>query len=348
MRYTLARILYIALALILFISVLQAARSGEPANTPQWVNEIDSWFIRQKAPWYMTGTQNSTFSFDGRQAFLSMADGGLAIVDLRDQTVRSIIDFSMLLGHDGAQPDAVAASSTGLIAAAFPIRHEILLIDQGRMRVVERIKTPFPPLALRFSTLGRYLFIGSQKDTHTWSSIYSVQRREYTLSRITPMICDMSRDDRYIYIYDEELNSLRWITAESQQTIRNFSLSAISPAGEPYTMKVLRDHRIAIGFRSSVVISDRYLRQIELTHIAPQNTGAVSFIEPGHDNRFLIFGRRGALHILSLVDNLSHTLQIPANAGSVGVYPKGNYIMFSDPASKSTRIVSVEIPSRRM
>ena len=346
MRYNTFRILCILCAFTLLVSFLQASRVGEPTNMPQWTNEIDSWFMDKKAPWNMPGAQNSAFSLDGKQAFLSLTNGGLAVVDLRDQTVRNIIDFSMILGHGGIQPDAVAVSPTGMMAAAFPDRHEVLLIDQAKMRVVERVKTAFPPLALRFSPLGRFLFIGNQKDKHTWSCIYSIQRREYILSRITPMICDISRDDRYIYLYDEARNSLRWMTADTRQTIRQFNLSTISPIGEPYTIKVLRDHRIAIGFKGSVTISDRYLRQIELMHVAPMNAGDVSFIEPSHDNRYLIFGRRGALHILSLVHNISTALELPAGVGGVDAYPKGNYIIFSNPADMSTRIVGIDIPSR--
>jgi hypothetical protein len=201
-------------------------------------------------------------------------------------------------------------------------------------------------MGLRFSPLGKFLFIAEQRDKHTWSSIYSVQKRGITLSRITPMVCDISRDDRYLYLYDETKNSLRWILTDTLQTVREFNLSAIAPVGEPQTIKVLRDHRIAIGYMGSLVITDRYLERVMLTHIAPQETGAVSFIEPSHDNRFLIFGRRGSLHILSLVLNLSEPLTLPAGASSVSTYPNGNYILYTDQASRSTRILPITIPVR--
>jgi DNA-binding beta-propeller fold protein YncE len=320
--------------------------ASDPAGALHWTSEVDSWFVNKKSPWLMPGSRNSTFTLDGKQAVLSLTNGGLAIVDLRDQMVRTVIDFSLILGHDGAEPDSIAVSPLGLIAAAFPNRHEVLLIDQKKMRVLERIKTSFIPMGLRFSPLGKFLFMGEQRDKHAWSSIYSIQKREYLLSRITPMVCDISRDDRYIYLYDETKNSLRWILTDTLQTVRDCNLSAIAPVGEPHTIKVLRDHRIAMGFLGSLVISDRYLERVVLTHIAPENAGAVSFIEPSHDNRFLIFGSRGSLSVLSLVNNLSEPLSIPAGAGSVSTYPNGNYILYTDQASGSARIMRITIPSR--
>jgi len=336
MRRTKTRILCVFLAL--FAVLLNAA------SAPQWTSEIESWFSERKAPWDMAGSRNSAFTLDGKQALVSLDDGGLAIVDIRDQKVRNIIDFSVMLGGDAAQPDAVAVSPNGLIAAAFPDRHEILLIDQKKMRVSARIKSPIPPMALRFSPQGKYLFIADQGDRHAWSSIYSMQRRDYLLSRTTPMICDMSRDDRYLYLYDDSKKTLRWIMTDTLETVRHFNLSALSPVGEPHTIRVLRDHRIALGFKGSLVISDRYLQQTELRHIAPEELGAVSFIEPSHDNRFLVFGRKGSFRVLSLVNNSSEPLPLPAGAGNVGAYPNGNYIMYSDKADKSAHITRVDIP----
>ena len=330
---------------ILFLAVTSLAGSRmDPSNPGRWASDMDSWYLEKKIDWNLPGARGATFTPDGRQAVISLTNGGLAFIDLRNQKVRHVLDFSFLVGHDDALPQSVAVSPLGMIAAAFPERHEIILIDRAKMRITERIKTSFPPRQIRFSAQGKFLFIGNSRETQTWPAIYAVQRKQYLLSRVEPMVADTSRDDRYLYLYDPAKNSVRWLVSDTLETVRYFPLTAVSLSGRPLSIRVLRDHRIAIGYRGSLVITDRYIQSAEMVH--PAEELEVALIEPSHDNRFIVFGSGDDLRILSTVNNLSQGLALPDGVKDVGTYPNGNYLLYLDPSKKSASIRRIQIPSR--
>jgi len=334
----------IATILLSVVTCSLLASRTDPSTSGRWASEMDGWYLEKKTDWNLAGAKGATFTPDGRQAVISLTNGGLAFVDLRDQRIRHVLDFSLLVGHDDSRPQSVAVSPMGMVAAAFPERHEVILIDRTRMRISERIKTAFPPRQVRFSAQGKYLFIGNSSSSHTWPAIYSVLRKQYLLSRIEPMVADMSRDDRYLYLYDPAKNSVRWLVSDTLETVRYFPLTAVSLSGRPLSMRILRDHRIAIGYRGSLVLTDRYLQSAEMVHAA--DDVEISLIEPSHDNRFLVFGTTGKLRVLSIMNNISHGLALPEGVREVGTYPNGNYLLYLDPARSNAGIMRIVVPTR--
>lgn len=331
----------IAILLLAVASGSLLASHIEDSTSGRWTSEMDGWYLEKKTDWKLAGAKGASFTPDGRQAVIALTNS-LAFVDLRDQRIRHVLDFSLLRGHEDTSPQAVAVSPLGIVAVAFPDQHEVILIDRVRLRISERIKTAFPPRQVRFSPQGKYLFIGNSPSKHTWPAIYSVSRRHYLLSRVEPMIVDISRDDRYLYLYDASKNSIRWLVSDTLETVRYFPLTPVSRAGRPLSLRILRDHRIAIGYRGSLVLTDRYLQHSEMVHTADDIE--VSLLEPSHDNRFLVFGSSGRLRVLSFANNTSEELALPERIRELGTYPNGNYLLYLDSERGNAGILPIRLP----
>ncbi|MCK4906448.1 MAG: hypothetical protein KAR07_11585 [Spirochaetes bacterium] len=325
---------FIAVFLVFFSCVLLTASF---TDNRLWKTSIGQWFLKNKT--WVTDGINASFSVNGLFVAVCRTNQTLEIVRLSDQKKVKIFDFSMMDMKKYSYPEVVSFSPNKLyFAVAFNSRRQVIILDRNKEKVIHRISLKFEPRYLRFSPRGRFLMIGKEQDADTYLAIYDLYNKRFFYNRNIPIIGDFTRSDRYFYLYKFAATGGRVIclNAFTRRVVRRIPMGKISGLGRLLSIRVLRSHRIALGFSNALYIAKRFLTGIDRTYF-PGNIN-IRYIRPSHDSRLLIIGNNSRKSILNLYLNKTININPKEQTGNLSFYPAGNFLLYSDKKNRITKI----------
>lgn len=322
---------------------------GEGLANKLWETPIESWYRHEKKPWVVGDARHASFAFDGKHVAVSRTNKTVEILRISDQQADRIFDYSFLLEGKLGPSSALAFSpNRNFFAIAFARDRKVFIIDNRKQRILRRLDLKFAPTQLRFSPASRFLLVGDRINRHAWRAVYNLYKRKYFYTGTTAIVGDFSRDDRYFYRYARQGDEGRiiWMDANSLRIQRTIALSKLATNRPLHSIRVLRDHSIALGFHNTLLLTDRFLTRVTRSFFRPGLS--IHMIEPSFDNRYLVVGDGKRQFFLRTHDGESFRLPLPDGARNIRFYPAGTYLLFSESNSGSTRIARLNIKQRTL
>lgn len=296
------------------------------ANT--WTTDLQQYFVRRKPPMLFQGIKAGAFSPDRRTIALALQDGRLQMLRLSDLATNSSFDLGAIAGQASRPIGALAYSpNRPILAAAFPESRLVILYNTAKQKLIQRIQTGFTPQRLRFSAGGKFLLVGPDQGKDKWQMVYNVMRHKTVLAVRNPVVGAISRDERFLYYTNPEMdsNNLVEFSLQTEQTVRNRPISRFAAGSKISSLRILRNHKMLLGYRDRVVLIGREMQTIHA--IIMTGDHAVDCIEARGDERFLLLGNAAGWKICYIPSKVllpSTPLQQPCRAK---LYPGGGYFL---------------------
>lgn len=314
---------------IIYTAVLFLLLQPIQGNTflSQWSTEADLWFMKNKN-WQIEGVRDNVFSADGRTIGYSK-ENKVRIVRIRDQKEVRVFDFSLIENGRWIAPEYLSFSSNGtFLAVSFVGKKEIVIFDFKSGRRVAVVKIDFLPVAMRFSYSSAFLMISQKQGCDVWSAIYNVKAKRFFYEKNVPLAGDFSRDDRYFYGYisQRKNNSFVILKTATKRVFFKTEPSKLHIGGKIFTIKVLRNHSIALGTSNSLYIASRFLKKVKKRYFPGEMN--IERVIPSYDNKYFIVSGGSKNCIIRRYSGLSKKLPLPPFVSRLSIYSAGNYLLY--------------------
>jgi len=202
------------------------------------------------------------------------------------------------------------------------------IFDFKSGRRVAVVKIDFLPVSMRFSYGSAFLMIAQKQGCDAWSAIYNVKGRRFFYEKNIPIAGDFSRDDRYFYGYISQHKKRSFIILKTatKRVFYKTNPQKLHIGGEIFTLKVLRNHSIALGTSNSLYIVSRFLKYVKKRYFPGEVK--IRRIIPSYDNKYLIVSGRRNRFIIRRYSGLFKKLPIPPFVTGLSIYSAGNYLLY--------------------
>ncbi len=293
----------------------------------KWSTEADVWFLKNKC-WKVENARGAVFSADGRKIAYSIRNK-IKVVRIRDQKVVRIFDFSLIANGKWTAPEHISFSGNGAyLAVSFVGKKEIIIFDYKSGRQVSTLKIGFLPATMRFSYSSAFLLIAQKVDCDAWGAIFNIKANRFFYEKNIPIAGDFSRDDQYFYGYISNRNNRSFVILQTatRRVFFKTDPSKLHIGGKIFTVKVLRNHSVALGTSNALYIVSRFLKEVKKRYYPGEIS--VKKIIPSYDNKYLIVGDGRNRFLIRRYSGLSKKLALPPFVSRLTIYTAGNYLLY--------------------